>query len=53
MLIHKYFTFDLFFLSFFFKYENINLDCFLQRDLTKSSKSNVKSGLLNSTVSHQ
>lgn len=42
-----------FFLLFFFKYENINLDCFLQRDLTKSSKSNVKSGLLNSTVSHQ
>lgn len=25
----------------------------LQRDLTKASKSNVKSGLLNSTVSHQ
>lgn len=43
----------IFFFFFFFKCENINLDCFLQRDLTKASKSNVKSGLLNSTVSHQ
>lgn len=48
-----FYLWSFFFLLFFFKYENINLDCFLQRDLTKSSKSNVKSGLLNSTVSHQ